>query len=140
MAGHAKIIIAAPNIDLSLSPGVLFGLWEVVSVPVDLLEHSVGMVHLLLHDLLFKEGLIVEGGPLFQAQGTSVLRSLDHGWHEPARSLADTSGQQRALVGILINQLATIVPDVAFGKSSKKWARHFGNPFKPYNMVKSRFI
>ena len=46
--------------DLLFAPGELPGSREVVGVPGDLLEHPVGVVHLLLLDLLLKEALVVE--------------------------------------------------------------------------------
>ena len=51
--------------DLLLAPGELPGSWEVGGVPGDLLEHPVGVVHLLLLDLLVEEALVVEPMLLF---------------------------------------------------------------------------
>ena len=51
--------------DLLLAPGELPGGREVGRVPGDLLEHPVGVVHLLLLDLLVEEALVVEAMLLF---------------------------------------------------------------------------
>merc|ERR1719500_2042353 len=57
---HTEVVVAAPNRDLLLAPGELPGCREVGGVPGDLLEHPVGVVHLLLLDLLLEEALVVE--------------------------------------------------------------------------------
>ena len=51
--------------DLLLAPGELPGSREVGGVPGNLLEHPVGVVHLLLLDLLVEEALVVEAMLLF---------------------------------------------------------------------------
>ena len=51
--------------DLFLAPRELPCSWEVGGVSGNLLEHPVGVVHLLLLDLLVEEALVVEAMLLF---------------------------------------------------------------------------
>ena len=74
---HAQVVVAAPHRHVPLvlqGGGVVVGHGERLGQPVDRLEHTVGVVALLLLDLLLKELIVLEVGDCGAQEGrrTSV--------------------------------------------------------------------
>ncbi len=60
MSRHAQIVIAAPDVDVTLTPTKLSSSGKSLSRAVYTLEHPVRVVELLLQQLLLEEDLVWE--------------------------------------------------------------------------------